>query len=230
MEWFEFPSVPRGGGGAAGGGSFFHLSFRSGSRARGACAGGAYAYISRTEEYDGLERDDAVYSESGHMPSWVGDDVREYWDAADLFERANGRLYLSADFALPRDLTPDDQVSLAHAFAQLCADAVYVRWNGQDRCQPRLTIHYEQRFRARSTAQHDRGAALVDNAITESGGREMTLVWSIRNILRRLAGRAQVAHGLRKGVSQWLEAVLQTAAVCQMNDHARKCHKRQPRG
>ena len=123
MEWFEFPSVPRGGGGAAGGGSFFHLSFRSGSRARGACAGGAYAYISRTEEYDGPERDDAVYSESGHMPSWVGDDVREYWDAADLFERANGRLYLSADFALPRDLRPDDQVSLAHAFAQeLTAD------------------------------------------------------------------------------------------------------------
>jgi MobA/MobL family protein len=123
MEWFEFPSVPRGGGGVAGGGSFFHLSFRSGSRARGACAGGAYAYMSRTEEYDEPERDDAVYTESGHMPSWVGDDAREYWDAADLFERANGRLYLSADFALPRDLAPDDQVSLAHAFAQeLTAD------------------------------------------------------------------------------------------------------------
>jgi len=116
MEWFDGrPPVPRGGGGGAG--SFYHLSFRSGSRAGGACAAAAHAYITRTEEYEGPERDDAVYTESDHMPSWVGDDAREYWDAADLFERANGRLYLSADFALPRDLPPDDQVSLAHAFA-----------------------------------------------------------------------------------------------------------------
>ena len=122
MEWFEVPSMPRGGGGS-GGGSFFHLSFHSGSRAGGACAGGAYAYITRTEEYDEPERDEALYMESDHMPSWVGDDAREYCDAADLFERANGRLYLSADFALPRDLTSDDQVSLAHSFAQeLTAD------------------------------------------------------------------------------------------------------------
>jgi MobA/MobL family len=52
------------------------------------------------------------------MPDWVGDDAREYWDAADVYERANGRLYVSADFALPRDLDPDEQVALAHAFAQ----------------------------------------------------------------------------------------------------------------
>ena len=50
-------------------------------------------------------------------------DPRDYWDAADLFERANGRLYLSADFALPRDLEPEAQIALAHAFAQeLTAD------------------------------------------------------------------------------------------------------------
>lgn len=52
------------------------------------------------------------------MPSWAQDDPHEYWDAADLFERANGRLYVAADFALPRDLDPDDQIELAHAFAQ----------------------------------------------------------------------------------------------------------------
>ena len=52
------------------------------------------------------------------MPSWAQDDARDYWDAADLFERANGRLYLSADFALPRGLEPEDQIALAHSFAQ----------------------------------------------------------------------------------------------------------------
>ncbi len=43
---------------------------------------------------------------------------REYWDAADLYERANGRLYVSADFALPRDLSAEDQIALAREFAQ----------------------------------------------------------------------------------------------------------------
>ena len=57
------------------------------------------------------------------MPSWAADSPSEYWDAADLHERANGRLYVSADFALPRDLSLEVQISLAHDFAQeLTAD------------------------------------------------------------------------------------------------------------
>jgi hypothetical protein len=64
--------------------SFYHLSFHSGSRAGGACAGATHAYITRTEEYDEPERDTAVHTESDHMPSWAQDDAREYWDAADL--------------------------------------------------------------------------------------------------------------------------------------------------
>jgi MobA/MobL family len=105
------------------GGSSYHLSFRSGSRSGGACARAAHAYITRSDEYDDLERDPAVYTESEHMPAWAQDDPREYWDAADLYERANGRLYVSADFALPRDLSAEDQVALARSFArELTAD------------------------------------------------------------------------------------------------------------
>ena len=52
------------------------------------------------------------------MPTWAAKDAGNYWDAADLYERANGRLYISADFALPRDLSLKDQVALAHDFAQ----------------------------------------------------------------------------------------------------------------
>jgi hypothetical protein len=109
MDWFDRdPPIPRGG------------------RSRDAAAERAPALrtrTSRTEEYDDPERDTAVHTESDHMPSWAQGDARDYWDAADLFERANGRLYLSADVALPRDLEPEDQIALAHAFAQeLTAD------------------------------------------------------------------------------------------------------------
>jgi hypothetical protein len=110
-------------GGRGAGGGCYHLSFRSGSRAGGACAASAYDYITRSGDYDDPERDEALHVESGHMPAWAEDEARAYWDGADLFERANGRLYVSADFALPRRLDADDQVALAQAFAHELTDA-----------------------------------------------------------------------------------------------------------
>jgi hypothetical protein len=110
------PSV---GGGAAGrgGGGFYHLSFRSGSRAGGASAHATYEYATREGEYGDRDLDPAVYTESDNMPSWAQEDPAEYWAAADDFERANGRLYVSADFALPQGPSAEDQIVLAHEFA-----------------------------------------------------------------------------------------------------------------
>ena len=59
---------------------------------------------------------------SDHMPSWAEDDPAEYWDAAVLYERANGPLYVSADFALPLGLSAEDQVALAREFAHQLTD------------------------------------------------------------------------------------------------------------
>ncbi len=115
---FELDHGVPNGGGAGGRGGCFHLSFRSGSRGGGASARSGFDYISRRDEYAGPDRDAAIYTESDHMPSWAEDDPGRYWDAADLFERANGRLYVSADFALPRDLDPEEQIALAHQFAE----------------------------------------------------------------------------------------------------------------
>jgi hypothetical protein len=118
MDWLDRNSHVPGGGRASSGGAFYHLSFRSGSRANGSCARGSYDYLSREGEYAEGDRDPAIYTESDHMPSWAADNAREYWDAADLYERANGRLYVSGDFALPRDLSSDDQIALAREFVQ----------------------------------------------------------------------------------------------------------------
>lgn len=114
----DLPSAGR----AAGSGSFYHLSFRSGSRAGGACARSASDYITREDRYADPDRDPAIYTESDHMPSWAIDDPAAYWDAADLYERENGRLYVSADFALPRELSVEDQIDLARTFAHELTD------------------------------------------------------------------------------------------------------------
>ena len=52
------------------------------------------------------------------MPTWAAADPLACWDAADLYERANGRLHVSADLAPPRDLSAEDQIALAREFAQ----------------------------------------------------------------------------------------------------------------
>jgi hypothetical protein len=118
MNWLDTKSPEPGGGTAASGGHFYHLSFRSGARASGACAHASYDYIAREGEYANGDRDPAIDTESDYMPSWAADRPGDYWDAADLYERANGRLYVSADFALPRDLSSEDQIALAREFAQ----------------------------------------------------------------------------------------------------------------
>ena len=117
MDWLDDTRGPVGGGQAASGGACYHLSFRSGSRATGACARASFDYITRDGAYADPDRDPAIYVESDHMPSWAVDDPGAYWDAADLHERVNGRLYVTADFALPRDLSAEDQIALAHDFA-----------------------------------------------------------------------------------------------------------------
>lgn len=113
-------SVP--GGGRGSGGGSFHFSVRSGSRAGGSCAGAAYDYITRGGEYDDPDRDPATYTESDNMPGWAEDNPRDFWDAADMYERENGRLYVGADFALPRGLEEDDQAALATTLAHELTD------------------------------------------------------------------------------------------------------------
>ena len=56
------------------------------------------------------------------MPEWAKDDAQNYWQSADLYERANARLFVSADFALPRDLDQETQVALASTFVHALTD------------------------------------------------------------------------------------------------------------
>src|SRR5438874_4734762 len=100
MREFELDSRASGGGSARDSGGFYHASFRSGSRAGGACARAAHDYITREGEYAGPDRDAALYTESSHMPSWADEERRADWGGAGLCERANGGLYVCGGFAL----------------------------------------------------------------------------------------------------------------------------------
>ena len=113
------------GGALSSRGAIYHLNARTGSRSKGQSARAAAAYIQREAEYSRghAQADELVYAESGHMPSWAEAEPTAYWDAADLYERANGRLFKRVEVALPVALSVDEQRELAVGFAHSLTDA-----------------------------------------------------------------------------------------------------------
>lgn len=94
--------------------SIFHLHAATGNRASSQSARACFEYISRTSRY--ARRGDRLrFLTSANMPSWVSTAL-DYWMSADLYERANGRLYKTLEFALPRELSPNLQIALAEQF------------------------------------------------------------------------------------------------------------------
>ncbi len=69
------------------------------------------AYIAREGEY--AKRGDLEYLDHGNMPEFATQDSRAFWQAADAYERANGRAYTELQLTLPRELTPAGQQDLA---------------------------------------------------------------------------------------------------------------------
>ena len=118
--------------------AIYHLNVKNGSRGGGQSAQAHAAYIERAGKYglagpDGVERDAALYCESGHMPAWAAGDDLAYWQAADVYERANGQLYKEVEFALPVELPAQAGRHLAVAFAHALTDAEHLPYT--------LTIH-----------------------------------------------------------------------------------------
>lgn len=104
--------------------AIYHLAIKIGSKEQGHSAGQKCAYITRTENYE-KKADECAYTASGYMPKWPKTnpqkDPSEYWKAADVYERDNGRLYREIEFALPRELSLEQQKKLSHAFAERLA-------------------------------------------------------------------------------------------------------------
>ena len=101
--------------------AIYHLSTSVGSRGGGQSAAAKDDYIQREGRYDG-DPFEVEHAESGHMPEWAEGDPHAYWEAADLHERANGRLFREVMFALPAELTGPDRVEAAREFAQFLTE------------------------------------------------------------------------------------------------------------
>ena len=98
----------------------YHIAVSVGSHGGGASAGSKDDYLEREGKYkeEEGEEPEVEHIEHGHMPEWAADDPHRYWTAADEHERANGTLYREVQFALPRELNPDQRRELAVGFSE----------------------------------------------------------------------------------------------------------------
>ena len=106
----------------------YHCSMKVGTKGQGArhadyiAREGRYAsaghdeYIERSGRFSKYE--DLVCSESGNMPEWARENPKEFWRAAEEFERANGRVYREIEVAIPNELTQAQQKELVKEFVE----------------------------------------------------------------------------------------------------------------
>lgn len=92
-----------------------HLSVRVGTVGK---AQPHAAYIARVGQYaHRLTTGECLeHSAAGNMPAWAQHDPLIFWQAADQFERANGSTYREYEIALPRELNPEQRLTLVQDF------------------------------------------------------------------------------------------------------------------
>lgn len=93
--------------------AIYHLTAKTVSRGTSS-AKARHDYIEREGRY-ASDKAEVEHSQSGNMPEWA-QDARKYWDAADTYERGNGRLFKQLEFALPKELTADQQKELVQGY------------------------------------------------------------------------------------------------------------------
>ena len=86
-----------------------HVSMKASSQAPPAAAHAQY--IARDGQYE--RRGGVELVESGNMPEFARENPQAFWQAADAFERANGRTYRELQIALPRELSGEQRIELA---------------------------------------------------------------------------------------------------------------------
>jgi len=91
-----------------------HLCVKYGSRQTGSSAKDHFNYICRLEA---KAKDDLIFVSHQNYPTWASNPV-DFHQAADLYERANARLYREIVVALPRELSCDRQLELVTKWAE----------------------------------------------------------------------------------------------------------------
>ena len=98
---------------------------RSGKIKNGATANNRFHYVTRTSHFKNYKEsvsEQVEFVKSGNMPSFAEGKPADFWHAADVYERSNGRTCSSLVVALPKELSKAQRIELAEQFIAEFAD------------------------------------------------------------------------------------------------------------
>ena len=101
------------------------IKTRSGKVKNAPTAKSRFHYITRTlhfKKYKESASEQIEFVRSGNMPNFAEGKPAEFWNAAEIYERSNGRTCSSLVVALPKELTVAQRIELAEAFIAEFAD------------------------------------------------------------------------------------------------------------
>ena len=101
--------------------AIYHLHCSHGSRQNGDSAAAEVLYVLRRGPY-ARGRDALLASHWANLPRWCDNDPLALFEAADRYERANARLWLELECALPVELDSDQCIDLTGAMANAVAE------------------------------------------------------------------------------------------------------------
>lgn len=133
------------------------IKTRAGKVKNAPTAKSRFHYITRTlhfKNYKESASEQIEFVRSGNMPNFAEGKPAEFWQAAEVYERSNGRTCSSLVVALPKELTVVQRIELAEAFIAEFADRYSYPFTcaihnhvgalaGQD--QPHLHFMYSER-------------------------------------------------------------------------------------
>ncbi|WP_425919451.1 MobA/MobL family protein [Acinetobacter sp. TSRC1-2] len=101
------------------------IKTRSGKVKNAPTAKNRFHYLTRTlhfKNYKESASEQMEFVRSGNMPNFAKGKPAEFWGAADIYERSNGRTCSSLVVAFPKELNQAQRIELAEAFVVEFAD------------------------------------------------------------------------------------------------------------
>jgi hypothetical protein len=126
----------------------FHLTVKRGSRSENRLSVAKHDYIMRLGRFSRRHDGELAHAESGNMPIWAASNPRLFWELSDVKERANGTLYHEVEFALPIELTQEQQIEAARELTRLvCGDQHPYSWGFHDKAgNPHVHLMFSGRM------------------------------------------------------------------------------------
>lgn len=91
--------------------AIYALEIKHRTKGKGASARAHADYIAREGKYGrGVKCHELECLAHGNMPEWTEQNPMSFWEAADTYERANGRVYSEIQVALPRELSRSERM------------------------------------------------------------------------------------------------------------------------